>query len=76
MADLTMNGCTIELTNTGNSIFDKTKTLIWFTPKAPFSRVWNLDLASFQQTKNTNSIAAHSIKHTTDAERVAYAHAC
>ena len=76
LADLTMNGCTIELTNTGISIFDKTKTLIWFTPKEPSSRVWNLDLATFQQVENTNSIAAHSIKHTTDAERVAYAHAC
>jgi len=87
LADLTMNGCIIELTNTGISIFDKTKTLIYFTPKESSSGVWNLDLASFQQTENTtrkpvlnpsggSPMAAHSIKHTTDAERVAYAHAC
>ena len=59
LADLRMNGCTIVLTNTGISIFDKTKTLIWFTPKKRSSRVWDLDLATFQQTENTKSIAAH-----------------
>ena len=53
LADLTMNGCIIELTNTGTSIFDKTKTLIWFTPKEPSSIVWNLDLSIFQQTEKT-----------------------
>ena len=68
LADLTVNGCTIEFTNTGISIFDNTKSLIWFTPKEPSSRVWNLDLAIFQQVENTNYTAAHSIKHTTDAE--------
>ena len=49
LVDLAINGCTIELTNTGISNFDKTKTLIWFTPKESSSRVWNLDLAIFQQ---------------------------
>jgi len=49
LADLTMNGCTIELIDTGISIFDKTKTLTWFASKEPTCRVWNLDLAIFQQ---------------------------
>jgi len=48
LADLTINGCTIELTNTGISIFDNTKTLICFTPEHPTSRVCNLDRAIFQ----------------------------
>ena len=91
-ADLTMNGCTVKLTNTACSIYDDTNNLIWYTPKDPNSREWKLDLATFlpnvpttkQQSGNgmgtselnTIHVAAHSIKHTTDAERVAYGHAC
>ena len=52
-----MNGCIIVLTNTGISIFDKTKKLNWFTTKEPTSRVWNLDLAIFQQTESASPVA-------------------
>jgi len=52
------------------------------TPKEPNSRVWNLELAIFLPNEpsikhaDILQIAAHAIKHTTDAERVAYDHAC
>ena len=62
------------------AVYDKDKMLIWFTPKDPNSRAWNIDLAKFIPNNTfvpvNHATANSSIKNTTDAERVAYCHAC